>query len=146
MRPIRLDLTPAAAPPPTHTQKSKTSKCSLTAAGGRCNDAGSPCCRHCQCHCCRCCLSYHSQSQSHLCRWMVEAVSACTLMMSAPALAKSATRSSGSTIICTSKQATQAFRGCGIKIETPPCNPFNRGPQLMPKHQTAPANAFLNPH
>lgn len=33
-------------------------------------------------------------------RWMVAAFSACTEMMSAPALAKSATRSSGSTIIC----------------------------------------------
>jgi len=34
------------------------------------------------------------------CRWMVDATSACTEMMSAPALAKSGMRSSGSTIIC----------------------------------------------
>lgn len=34
------------------------------------------------------------------CRWMVDCCSACTEMMSAPALAKSGTRCSGSTIIC----------------------------------------------
>ncbi len=41
------------------------------------------------------------------CRWMVDDCSACTLMMSAPALAKSATRSSGSTIICAAAAFTR---------------------------------------
>ncbi len=44
-----------------------------------------------------------------LCKWMVDAPSQWTEMISAPALAKSGTRSSGSTIICSEAGQTGHF-------------------------------------
>mmetsp|Transcript_21810 Transcript_21810/g.35300 ORF Transcript_21810/g.35300 Transcript_21810/m.35300 type:complete len:207 (-) Transcript_21810:17-637(-) len=56
------------------------------------------------------------------CRCVVDAASACTEMMSAPALAKSATRSSGSTIIrCTSNTLSVTGRSAST----------TRGPMVM---------------
>jgi len=44
------------------------------------------------------------------CRWMVDAFSACTEMMSAPALTKSGMRRSGSTIICAQRRGQQDLK------------------------------------
>ena len=59
-------------------------------------------------------------------RWMVEDCSACTLMMSLPALAKSATLSSGSTIILQSPQPCIRLSACSCTKKDKACQKHQR--------------------